>query len=107
MPYNLKTLQKSPEKIPRTLGSLMTKFHLALVIGFFLGSLTTILALGIIQTYVEEREEKNFLARNRTSRESRDGVGMSPYTDHGLIDHFSALAFEEPERKWTRRPPSP
>jgi hypothetical protein len=67
----------------------MTKFHLALVIGFFIGALTTFLVLGIIQIYVEEREEKNPLARKRTSRESRDAGGCHPIPIMG--SHITSL----------------
>ncbi len=60
----------------------MSKFHLGLLIGLFLGGLVTAVALGIIQLYRENRQEKSARTREKTAGEIQDAIGALSYDNH-------------------------
>jgi hypothetical protein len=75
----------------------MTNFQLGLAVGGFLGALVIVVVLGIIQLYVEERQEKNACSMKQTAPPGLGEVShMQPYTDYEPSDY---LALEKPVSK--------
>ncbi len=64
----------------------MTKFHLAFLIGFFLGALAMFVLLRVVYLYAEEHQQKGVLVRRL--REIRDASGRLPCASHASTDHF-------------------
>jgi hypothetical protein len=75
----------------------MTKFHLGLLAGLFLGGLVTLVALGIIQLYKEKRQEKSALPREKAAREIQDTIGALSYDNHTPQSHLPFPTLQEPD----------
>jgi hypothetical protein len=77
----------------------MTKFHLGLLVGFFLGALFMGVTLGIIYLYFEERREKNARACEKAVGELQDAIGTKPYADDQPPGDLSCRSLGEPGAK--------
>ncbi len=74
----------------------MSKFHLGLLIGLFLGGLVTVVALGIIQLYRENRQEKSARTREKTAGEIQDAIRARSYDNHASQAHLPFPTLREP-----------
>jgi hypothetical protein len=74
----------------------MTKFQIGLLVGCFLGALVMVVALGIIQLYLEKRREQHDQVREKTAREIQAAIGAQSYANHDSLNHLPFPTFEEP-----------
>ena len=81
----------------------MTKFQLGLVIGLFLGALVMVVALGIIQLCLEERQKKLARTREKTAQKIQAAIGAWPSANNDSCNHlpFPALDKSGPEGETT------
>lgn len=73
----------------------MTKFQLGMLVGFFLGALAMVVALGIIQLYLEKRQEKRDRVREKTAREIQAAIRARSYANQDSIHRLPFPAAEE------------
>jgi hypothetical protein len=74
----------------------MTKFQLGLLVGCFLGALVMVVALGIIQLYLERRREQRDRVREQTAREIQTAMGARSYPNRDFLNHPSFPSMGEP-----------
>jgi hypothetical protein len=74
----------------------MTKFQLGLLVGCFLGALVMVVALGIIQLYLEKRREQRDRIREKTAREIQTALGAQSYANHDSLNHLPFSTLKEP-----------
>lgn len=74
----------------------MTKFHIGLLVGCFLGALVMVVALGILQLYDEERQAKSDRARKKTAREIQAAIRAQSHANHDPFNHLPFPALEQP-----------
>jgi hypothetical protein len=73
----------------------MSKFQLGLLVGGFLGALVMVVALGIIQLYLEKRQDQRNQVREKTAREIQVAMGAQSFANHDSLNHLPLPTLEK------------